>query len=300
MLQVFTYNAGKGDCIRLRFAESHNIFIYTGVIRFSTTFQKICNQIRLAGESLDVLILTHVDDDHIGGILGALRHTTYRCPFNEVWMNHSGNTVSGDRTLSVKQNDEVYSRLMAQSIKVIGLHEGDRKIVAGAVIDVYWPESNTSASGAKLQEYHESQLARHCDYTIPLSVLAEKELPSHDTSQNNKNSVVLSFSYDNHSLLFTGDAWAEDVVKAKGNFVRKYIFPDQRCISTWMLMSTGKGSQENGTKSFFIDYLMMRTYLLMISLMNLIALNYYLKEMNDSKLKSSTRVKQIMHMKLIN
>ena len=218
MLQVFTYNAGKGDCIRLRFAESHNIFIDTGVIRFSATFQRICNQIRLAGESLDALILTHVDDDHIGGILGALRHTTYRCPFNEVWMNHSGNTVSGDRTLSVQQNDEVYSRLMQQRITVRRLHEGDCIRIAGAVINVYWPRNNTSISGMKLREYRESQLARHCDYSIPLSVLAGKKLPSHDTSQNNKNSVVFSFSYDNHSLLFTGDAWAEDVVKAKGNY----------------------------------------------------------------------------------
>ena len=71
MLQVFTYNAGKGDCIRLRFAESHNIFIDTGVIRFSATFQRICNQIRLAGESLDVDLSRSVQSKNTQKIITA-------------------------------------------------------------------------------------------------------------------------------------------------------------------------------------------------------------------------------------
>lgn len=68
MLEVYTYNAGKGDCIRLRFGDGHNIFIDTGVTRFGTKFRSICEDVLKAGESLDLLILSHVDDDHIGGI----------------------------------------------------------------------------------------------------------------------------------------------------------------------------------------------------------------------------------------
>ena len=84
MLEVYTYNAGKGDCVRLRFAETHNIFIDTGVTRFAHSFKRICDQIIAAGETLDAIILTHVDDDHIGGILANLRFSTYKCPFHEV------------------------------------------------------------------------------------------------------------------------------------------------------------------------------------------------------------------------
>lgn len=65
MLEVYAYNAGKGDCIRIRFAETHNVFVDSGVLSFASSFKNICNQIINDGESLDALILTHVDDDHI-------------------------------------------------------------------------------------------------------------------------------------------------------------------------------------------------------------------------------------------
>ena len=36
-------------------------------------FEHLCNQIKQSGETLDALILTHMADDHIGGILAWLR-----------------------------------------------------------------------------------------------------------------------------------------------------------------------------------------------------------------------------------
>lgn len=218
MIEVYAYNAGKGDCIRLRFAETHNIFIDTGVTRFASTFRHICNQITQSGETLDVLVLTHVDDDHIGGVLSCLRRSSYRCPFSEVWMNHSGNkSASGDRTLSVQQNDEVYARLRAQGIRVVATHTGNHREIAGATIEVFCPDATTNKS-AGYHRYKEVQLARHSDYHLCLSELADMPLPAHDTSQNNKQSIVFSFAFENHRLLFTGDAWAEDVAKATGTY----------------------------------------------------------------------------------
>jgi len=218
MLEVYTYNAGKGDCIRLHFAGTHNIFIDSGVSRFAPAFRRTCNQIKQSGETLDVLVLTHVDDDHIGGILSCLRSRTYQCSFSEVWMNHSGNASIGDRTLSIQQNDEVFARLRDQGIRVVSTHAGDQRIIAGALIEIFWPEANVSDAGGQHQQYKEVQLARHSDYHLRLSELADMTLPTHDTSPNNRRSIVLSFAYDNHRLLFTGDAWAEDVVRAKGSY----------------------------------------------------------------------------------
>ena len=216
MLEVYAYNAGKGDCIRLRFGETHNVFIDTGVTRFASSFRNLCNQIKQTGETLDVLALSHVDDDHIGGVLSCLRSRTYRCPFDEVWMNHSGNSSAGDRTLSAQQNDEVYARLKAQGIKVVPTYTGDYREIAGATIETFWPE--TTNENAYCQQYKEMQLARHSDYHFSLSALAEMPLPAHDTSHNNRQSIVFAFTYENHRLLFTGDAWAEDVVKAKESY----------------------------------------------------------------------------------
>ena len=94
--------------------------------------------------------------------------------------------------------------------------KGDCRYCAGAKIEVIWPE--TDPSDAKCLRYQEVQLARHSDYHISLSELAEMPLLKHDTSQSNKNSLVFTFEFENHRLLFTGDAWAEDVVKAQGTY----------------------------------------------------------------------------------
>ena len=49
MLQVFNYNVGRGDCIRLRYAGIsgvlHNILIDSGVSRFGLEFEFICQKI---------------------------------------------------------------------------------------------------------------------------------------------------------------------------------------------------------------------------------------------------------------
>lgn len=216
MLEVYTYNAGKGECIRLRYAETHNIFIDSGVTRFAPTFRRLCDQIKQAGETLDALVLTHVDDDHIGGILSCLRSKTYQCHFNEVWMNHSGNASYGDRNLSVQQNDEVFARLQAAGIKVLSAHAKEHKEIAGAATEVFWPE--TSDGSIKDQQYKEVKLARHSDYGQSLSELADLPLPAPDTSQNNKKSIIFAFEHEDRRLLFTGDAWAEDIVRAKGRY----------------------------------------------------------------------------------
>lgn len=218
MLEIYTYNAGKGDCIRLHFAEIHNIFIDSGVIRFAPKFKKLCDEIIQKGETLDALILTHVDDDHIGGVLGNLRYAAYQCPFCEVWMNYFGNAAGGDRTLSVRQNDEVYARLIKQGIPVRTAYKGEQRELEGALIHVFWPERTEIERYNFTDGYNEAQLSFHSDYCRSLSELAEMPLPPHDASKSNRQSILFSFKFENHSILFTGDAWAENVIEAKGTY----------------------------------------------------------------------------------
>lgn len=216
MLEVYAYNAGKGDCIRLHFAETHNIFIDSGVVKFAPKFRNLCDSIIEAGETLDALILTHVDIDHIGGILGNLRRVGYHCPFHEVWMNHWGKASAGDRTLSVQQNDEVYARLFNRGIAIKAMCKGMHREIAGASIEVFGPDQNAPEN--REHSYTEKQLSHHKDYNLLLSELANRPFPFHDISMNNKQSIIFSFEFENHKILFTGDAWAEDVVKAQGRY----------------------------------------------------------------------------------
>jgi len=151
MLQLYAYNAGKGDCIRIRFAETHNIIIDSGVIRFAPKFNQLCSEIITSGQALDASILTHVDEDHIGGFLANLHLNSYQCPFNEVWMNYdgAGSTQSAtlDVNLSTRQNNEVAARLKARNVPIRSMHAGDRILLHGTQLmyDSMVMESLTAA-----------------------------------------------------------------------------------------------------------------------------------------------------------
>lgn len=138
MLQIFNYNAGKGDCLRLRYTgltgTPHNILIDSGVMRFGLEFEAICKQIVANHEKIDVMILSHVDTDHLGGLLYNLRNKI-KLSIEEVWMNH-GNLMGKNTELSVKQNDEVYTALKEQGITIKLALAGMRYDLDGAVFRI--------------------------------------------------------------------------------------------------------------------------------------------------------------------
>lgn len=140
MLQIFNYNAGKGDCLRLRYTGasgiSHNILIDSGEIRFGLEFEAICKQIVANHEKIDVMVLSHVDMDHLGGLLYNLRNKI-KLSIEEVWMNH-GSLMGKNAELSVKQNDEVYTALKEQGIPVKPVIAGTTYELDGAVFRVLW------------------------------------------------------------------------------------------------------------------------------------------------------------------
>jgi beta-lactamase superfamily II metal-dependent hydrolase len=219
MLEVYTYNAGKGDCLRIRFGQGHNMLIDTGVMRFGIRLKEICEEIQSSGETLDVLILTHVDDDHIGGILSLLR-SGWKCPFLEVRMNHSGlvsPSANSNAYLSTAQNDEVYQRLASQNVQILPMLAGHLIFVDKAKIITISPKAiltdNIRAN---------TPLAYQRDYGKSLSQLASSPIRSTDRSINNKNSIIFIFEYEGRRLLFTGDAWAEDLVCGLGHDMQHF------------------------------------------------------------------------------
>lgn len=209
MLKLYAYNAGKGDCIRLSFG-GHNVFIDTGVTRFATEFQRILFSIISAEETLDALILTHVDDDHIGGALSLLRQGV-KLPFKEVWMNVAGQSISGDMPLSVRQNNEVHARLVKQGIPIRPIMAGTVYEIDGAAFYVIAPKELYQIS-----KMGDVLLGHHSDYGISIEKLQSIPLTKRDSSINNRNSAVIIFEYEGHRLLLTGDGWSEDIIAGLG------------------------------------------------------------------------------------
>lgn len=212
MLQIFNYTAGKGDCIRLRYTGKsgmiRNVIIDTGVIRFASRLYSICSEISATGEQVDVLILTHVDDDHIGGLLGNLRQKK-QFSIKEVWMNH-GLMIANQVDLSVRQNDEVYTRLTQSGVLIKSVQKGDRYELDGASFHILWPTKEVLSHILVRQD--NLLLGRASDYGFSMEELMDMPIKHKDTSLSNHASIVFEFEYDTRRYLFTGDAWSEDIV----------------------------------------------------------------------------------------
>lgn len=132
-------------------------------------------------------------------------------------MNHNGSAYVEGTYLSTKQNNEVVGLLTKQHIPIRPMLRNNRLNIEGAMIETLWPENSTFSHNRIISKTNKP-LSRRTDYGSTLSHLAKKSIPSHDTSQSNKSSIIFTFSYEGRRLLFTGDAWASDVERASGHF----------------------------------------------------------------------------------
>src|SRR5689334_3242539 len=73
-------DVGCGDAIHIRFLGSdnqvHNILVDGGVENgnvYRVRLRKKLEQVIANGECIDLWIITHIDDDHIGGVLRLLK-----------------------------------------------------------------------------------------------------------------------------------------------------------------------------------------------------------------------------------
>lgn len=127
-----------------------------------------------------------------------------------------------------------------------------------AVIETIWPEKSSFSHNLNIFKANKP-LSRSNDYGFSLSSLAKKPIVSHDSSQNNKRSIIFTFSYEGRRLLFTGDAWASDVERASGHFdlikmphhgsVRNISesFPDHISSNNYLICTDGIGHPDKQT-----------------------------------------------------
>lgn len=214
MINVFNYNAGKGDCLRIRYdgisGDFHNVIIDSGVTHFGAKFASICREIEKNRECIDVMIISHVDTDHLGGLLYNLR-TGVNLPIREVWMNH-GKCIDGNVLLSVRQNDELFTRLCKQGIAVKPATKGCNYELDGAIFRVLWPDEDALYEVASSKREN-ILFGRKSDYGCSFSELMDMPIKGRDKSINNRASVIMEMEYQGAKLLFTGDAWGDDILR---------------------------------------------------------------------------------------
>lgn len=204
-----TIRSGKGDCIRLRFIGDsgvpHNIIIDSGPTSSAGEFRGLISLIQANDEQLEMLIITHYDDDHIGGIL-----KVGDPGFQAVYFNAYDGMEEESTNLSAAQNQRLFHMLPTTKVHSSVL-AGDVFELDGARITIAAPDTDMLLRAKQKMKEKDVQFASATDWGMTLDELMVKPYPSTDTSIANQASIVFTFEYDSHRFLFCGDSWAKNI-----------------------------------------------------------------------------------------
>nr|WP_315184445.1 MBL fold metallo-hydrolase [uncultured Flavobacterium sp.] len=252
-MKVKILKAFKGDSILLSFADSENtkknILIDGGT--GSTYFENktktngdlydIIKTIRNNNQKIDLLILTHIDDDHIGGILKwfSKDKAAYEL-IDNVWFN-SGKTIAkhfqseenkelelsieifDDNFTSVKQGKVFEDYIEEHNIwdKKIIL-KGNNEELNGVKIQILSPTNiklEKLLTEFKKPKHHYFTSGAESDWNISLSdfIKAEdsKEFKfDEDDSVPNGSSIAFILTYNKKNYVFLGDSHPTDIIES--------------------------------------------------------------------------------------
>jgi metal-dependent hydrolase (beta-lactamase superfamily II) len=217
----------QGDSILIIFNDEKNrIMIDTGP-RKSYVSGAFKNEIE-KGNQIDLLILTHIDEDHIGGILKYFEDKTRkRNIFTSVWFN-SGTLInsrlgiknvepfeipifdSENLEMSLKQGITLEKKLLEENIIMHDIiKSGDKYCLDNCDIYVLSPDIEDLKSLNDLWETeidNQLNMAYTSDYDVPINELFENVYIEKGTIAN-KSSIAILFETSDVKILMMGDAY---------------------------------------------------------------------------------------------
>jgi len=247
--------AGSGDSIFIS-TEQTNVLIDGGTSSNSKNLIKICKREK---KIFDIVILTHYDDDHIGGILGLLKNQKSESNIfiKEVWSNSYDETIKPEiksNETSITQQNKLL-QLMAnlkhkvnfknnfsvdnqrhfkhQDLKFILLSPNNKKLTSAKYEIEKYEKDNLTAN--IIQTYSK-------DYKKSILELQDIEFVE-DKSVPNGSSIAFILVYKEKNYLFLGDAHISlivDELKKLHNKLHNFEF----------IKLSHHGSKHNITKEF--------------------------------------------------
>ena len=245
MVDVYLLAANEGDCIFIRYGDNekkHSILIDGGTATCGRNVKRIIEFCNHNGEEMDMIFVTHVDEDHIGGLITGMAAIDGRVLQNCV-QNIAFNTSHGFQRhcqscieIPNKPEDSVKvtvsetdgcsvgdAKSLCDIIADKGLNDrlidfiiaGTQMIVGGAKLTILSPDKNSLRKFMNSwKEDIEQEPETGCAWELPdtvyqdISSLMTQKYPGSDGSLSNRASIAFIFEYEDISILFLGDAVA--------------------------------------------------------------------------------------------
>lgn len=237
-INIKVLKALHGDCIILTFGpEQDNFIMIDGGIgrECHRSIREFVNNLKNANSSMRLLVLTHIDSDHIDGILrlflepdfdealiakmwfnyGAFLDTEFKLirekERNGIFLTDATNQISWKQGNDL---EEILKKYKFQYEKAIKSH--DEFDIEGSHITVLSPSLQILRDFNEqwmLENEQEVKVSAGTDYCRSIEELNEMEFVE-NISLSNRSSIAFLFEYQRNRVLLLGDASAIEVEKS--------------------------------------------------------------------------------------
>lgn len=316
-MKLNIYQAECGDALSIGYigidGRRHNVFLDSGYERtYTCVLEGEIKRIIKYGEEIDLWIISHIHDDHIGGVtayIDAVRNGSIKDVVNSWYYNSPRGTSKKENEISsaksIEQGDYLNKYLESNGKQLIFdiTNSLSAQDVFGLSITVLSPDDNTlkklrdkyqqdgfrKLSYEELTEISEAVAARKDDYDILVQKFDLDEWKE-DTSVENRSSISVLIDYNNKKLLFLADSHPSLILES----LKKLGYSKENQLECSWVMIAHHGSKGNNSTDLY-DHIKCNNYILSVNGEN----KHYLptKESIVRILKSKAREKN-SHYKL--
>lgn len=282
MFRITMFPATNGDCLWIEYGHGekvNRILIDGGVGDTSACLTEKMGKLKQAEREFELLVVTHIDNDHILGILRLLQDPPDGLKFEDIWFNGwkhlptdpgiMGPAEAEDFTRIINEshlpwNEAFDTRRIAidpdmGNLLAVTLPGGMRMTVMGPTLERLaqlipkWEEVVGTHGETVSEEPEDADIGILGTPTIDVEADAKRIFRS-DESPSNASSIVLLAEFDGKRCLFAGDSFSCDVLAAM-----KMLGSDPFELDA--LKVSHHGSRGN-TDNEFLDNLVCKNYLI--------------------------------------
>ena len=118
--RITMLDCAEGDCFFLEFgfdSREYTILVDTGPGGcWNARLKPFLDQLIADRKKINTLVITHIDNDHIGGAIKLFQNDEYSDLVEEVWFNGLKQILNVDTVSSVFDNQTAYQRIIFGSI----------------------------------------------------------------------------------------------------------------------------------------------------------------------------------------
>ena len=226
MLKIKILPANCGDCILISFDDKNgikNILVDGGAGKvYENVLKNEVIKIKNKKQKIDLLIVTHIDNDHIGGIIKFIEDDEYNDCIETVWFNswtnynhkayklsNEGNTVSASHARTLENKLKELNIWCNKEIK-----QGIEYKFEKAKITVVSPDNKNLENLVKYIK-DEFEVSETDDRSKSIEFLQQR-IFKEDIAIPNGSSIAFIFEYETNNqkrkILFTGDSFPSVVL----------------------------------------------------------------------------------------